>query len=390
VLAAEYMNAPIPYAPAPALRTPVGEWLARAPAPGAVVYLPLGLDIDNTPAMIESLEHRRPIVNGYSGQRPAFYPALVENLADFPAPSALWTLKDLDVRFVVTRGDVPSPPSPLVLRATLDRRRIYELVWTPDAEASLPRPSVPAPPPAGPVPFRVGEETTYRVLWTGGAGAMNVSAGTIRIGVADPRQADATYRFELSAETADWVSRFFQARDRFVSWSDAGLFPLAHEQQLREGRRVLDRTFVFDRAAGVVRTFNGPAGAERRPDAKAAGPALPMAEVARDPMTTYFYARTLPLAPGLSVRIPVTDAGRNLTVDLRVSDGSIEYRGRPTSALRVEPRLEYRIQRRAAPSVVVWMSRDERRIPLVIEVDAVFGSFRAELVSHTPGRQPLR
>ncbi len=99
------------------MSTMTGRWLKQAPQPGAVVYLPLTIDSANTPFMVESLEHRRPIVNGYSGQRPAFYSALVDTLHDFPSADALWSLKDLDVRFIVTSEPIAAPSPALVERA---------------------------------------------------------------------------------------------------------------------------------------------------------------------------------------------------------------------------------------------------------------------------------
>jgi hypothetical protein len=98
-LCLEYVNAPLPLAAAPAMSTPSGAWLAREPQPGAVLYLPIGVDIENTPYMVQSLEHGRDIVNGYSGQRPAYYTSLVESLADLPSPAAFALLREIDVRF---------------------------------------------------------------------------------------------------------------------------------------------------------------------------------------------------------------------------------------------------------------------------------------------------
>ena len=60
-------------------------------------------DIENTPYMLEALGHRRPIVNGYSGQRPPFFGGAVAALSTFPSVEAFWMLHDLDVRFIVTR-----------------------------------------------------------------------------------------------------------------------------------------------------------------------------------------------------------------------------------------------------------------------------------------------
>jgi hypothetical protein len=80
----ELFHVPVTLAAAPALQTSVGQWLKRERAPGAVAVLPLTIDVDNTTAMVQSLEHRRPLLNGYSGQRPAYYPSLVDALSTFP------------------------------------------------------------------------------------------------------------------------------------------------------------------------------------------------------------------------------------------------------------------------------------------------------------------
>jgi hypothetical protein len=65
----EWAHVPLMLAAAPALHTDVGAWLRQASESGAVAVLPLDLDIASTVPMLQSLEHRRPIVNGYSGQR---------------------------------------------------------------------------------------------------------------------------------------------------------------------------------------------------------------------------------------------------------------------------------------------------------------------------------
>src|SRR6185295_17946476 len=96
-------------------------------------------DTDATPAMVQSLEHRRPLVNGYSGQRPDFYRPLAETINTFPSRDALAALHDARVRFVVTPGPIePLEPleatEPWKERARFSDGTIYELVWTPELE----------------------------------------------------------------------------------------------------------------------------------------------------------------------------------------------------------------------------------------------------------------
>ena len=182
LLVLEFVNIPLPTVSAPVLSTPAGKWLAAAEGPGAVLYLPLDADLGNTPAMLDSLQHARPIVNGYSGQRPSFYMGLVDRLNTVPSAEALWELRDLGVRFVVSPAALPGMaeaalgPFPLVEQARFEGAVIYEMAWSEEAEALVPRPDPPPPMPPGTVPFANRERAVYRVMWLSGS-ALGVPAG---------------------------------------------------------------------------------------------------------------------------------------------------------------------------------------------------------------------
>jgi hypothetical protein len=375
----EYLNAPLPLAAAPPRHTAVGDWLAQEPAPGAVVHLPLTVDIENTPFMVQSLEHGRPIVNGYSGQRPAFFSSLVENLADFPSATALAALRDIDVRFVVSPtpvAGVGDARSPLVERARVAGGVIYELRWTPESVAALVDTRTEPPPPPGPVPFAAGETAEYAVYWDGGP--LNLVAGTATLSVARPRPDG--WQFDVHAETADWLATFFRANDRFTTTTDAMLLPLEHRRAIREGRRQLDRTYLYDRDARHLRIGASP-DAARSADALT----LPLAPDARDAVSALFYVRTLPLAPGSIVTLPLNEAGTSLVLNVASAEReTITAEERSQVALRIEPRLMRRIERRRPLAMTVWLSTDARRVPLRVVVEAGFGRVRLELARYRP------
>jgi len=380
LMAIEYANAPFVYVAAPSMRTPVGQWLKDESGPGAVVCVPLGLGADNTPCMIESLEHRRPIVNGDGSRWPAFFPHLVDALRQFPAADALWTLRDLNVRFVVSPDRLTSQPNPtpLVERARFGRRTIYELIWTPEIEEGLERADTPEPPPAPATrPFDPGETARYRLTWSGGA-TMALSAGDLEFSVMTPSasfaQSGETLQFEVSFVTAPWVSGFYDARGRFTSLTRADLLPTLQVQELREGRRILNRSAWFDPARREVRTADGSA------DQAKTGTVRPLAIGARDPVTAFYYARAYPLTVGSVLRIPVNDFGRSLIIELRAGgEDSITAEGKTQVALRVDCRMERRVDGGRSPRMTLWISRDARRIPLALDIEAPFGSIRAEL-----------
>jgi hypothetical protein len=369
-LCVEYVNVPLPLAAAPPRHTPTGQWLAHEPTAGAVLYLPIGVDTENTPYMVQSLEHWRPIVNGYSGQRPAFFTPLVETLTDFPSPSAFAMLRELDVRFVVApnalagAGDVQSP---LIERARLADGIVYELKWTPEAIAALDEVNAPPPPPPGPAPFTAGEVSVFDVFWDGGP--LDIPAGTATMTVINGSQGSQRWEFEIRAETADWVSTFFQARDRFVTVTDGELLPLEHTREIREGRRHVDRRYGYDRASNLVQTDQM---------------ALPLGSpAARDAIAALYYVRTLPLSPGNIIAVPLNEAGTSLVLQVSVGDVErIDHRGQRVQALRLEPRVMRRIERRRPIAITLWLSADTERVPLRALVDAGFGRIRLELKEH--------
>jgi hypothetical protein len=389
LMMAEYLNAPLTRLPeAPRTDTAADRWLHDQPGPGAVLYLPLSLDKDNSIPMVRSLTHRRPIVNGYSGQRPAFFTAVADAFADPASIDARATLKELEVKYVVA----PEPlavadraDSPYVERETFGAETVYEVVWTETSDAALETLEVAAPPPPGQAPFRVGEMATYSVQWL--TGPLDVSAGTITLSVVPADAADAgvsgtppAWVFEANAETAPWVSRFFEARDRFRTSASADLMPLMHQRFLREGRRVVDRSFAYDHEGRHVRAADSAAAAR-----DGGGMALPLAAHARDALAALWYVRTLPLAAGTMFDMPINEAGRNLKATITVGAPEIvDTAGGARPAWRVEPRLTTRVQRRQAIAATIWISTDARRVPVAADVAAGFGRVRLKLVDYRP------
>ena len=379
----EYTNMPLAFVDAPVTDTAVGRWLRDAPEPGAVAYLPVGIDRDNTPWMVEALQHGRPIVNGYSGQRPASYTGIVESLATLPGVEGRAMLHELGVRFVVSpvKWDAGDPRSPFVERAAFENRTIYEVRWTPDSEAALVAAPAALPPPPGPVLFPRDEEATFAVRWIG-----EVSAGTITLRSQPPtaddreRWAGVAWRLEASARTADWVSRFFEARDVFTTLAAGDLSPLLHVRHIDEGSRELTRAYVYDTARRQVRVAPTPAEA-MAPDAES----TPLAAGSRDAVTALFYLRTLPLRPGDELVIPVNDAGRNLTVRaLAEATDTVATPLGPVEALRLRVTIERRLERRRGVAATMWLSTDARRVPVRLDLSAGFGQVRLELVDYRP------
>lgn len=371
-IAIEHSNGSIAFPPAPALRSNAGRWLRAQPGSGAVVCVPMGFDTANTRCMLQALEHGRQVANGYGGLRPPFFPTLVDAMNDIPSPDSLLTLHDIGVEYVVSDGPLaPGPPlrDGFVERARFGDQRVYQLVWSPAIESTIDSAAAPPPPEPGTPSFGVGESATYRVRWT--SGPMNLPAGEATISVEPPRGRGA-HRFVMSAATAPWVSSFYEATARLETTTSDRLLPIEHRETIADGRRTVDRQLDFDADRHEVRMTTG-----------GATITLPLARDARDPISALFYVRTLPLEPGAHVVLPLTDNGRRSQLDITV--GAVEtlvLDGQTWHAWKLAPRMSGRVERQQPLAISTWLSADARRIPLVLEVSAGFGTVRAELMNY--------
>lgn len=103
VASIEALHAPMPYIPykgIPAIYQPI----AADPEPGAVLDLPFydGLSAHrNAPYMLATTTHWKPLVNGYSGHKPANFDQTVRRMNNFPASETIEALRALGVRYVV-------------------------------------------------------------------------------------------------------------------------------------------------------------------------------------------------------------------------------------------------------------------------------------------------
>ena len=96
--------------PHEAMHEPWVAWLATQPA-GAVAMVPPSRGsqthefVDTVVGMLQSLQHRHPIVNGYSGFFPAIPQGLLRLLEHFPSSESLAELRRYGVRYAVVDRD---------------------------------------------------------------------------------------------------------------------------------------------------------------------------------------------------------------------------------------------------------------------------------------------
>lgn len=142
--------------------------------------------------------------------------------------------------------------------------------------------------------------------------------------------------------------------------------------QLREGRRRRDREAVFDLSRGKVSFVDRLSGETGE---------VPLKGNVFDPLSSFYHVRSLQMKPERSVFLEVFDNRRVSTVEVRVL-----RRERIRTRLGVFDTIVIRPMTQAENTFIrrgdmhIWLTDDQRRLPVKMQTRLVVGNITATLV----------
>ena len=234
---------------------------------------------------------------------------------------------------------------------------------SPPAMASLKPESRPAA-----APLFVGEELVFEVRW------MGLLAGHARMAVSGQvaRDGHEVYHIRTIAETSPFFSVFYTVRDMGETFIDAReLFPWYFRLDQREGPHVNRRTVAFDQRRGVAvytRNQNTPE------EVKVPGGV-------QDSISSFYVLRTKSLRVGQSIHMKTFSNGRTYDVEVQIlRQERVDTYWGPVDALVVRPLMRFEDVLRQKGEVLIWLTDDERRLPVRMKTAIKVGAIEATLV----------
>jgi hypothetical protein len=234
------------------------------------------------------------------------------------------------------------------------------------AQSKRASPVLPVKPSEPPVPFRTGETLDYRVQWS-----KLLNAATVRLAVTErrPFYGHEAWHFRALAHTIDPMRYLFVLDDQFDSYTDpATLASLQFEMYLREQGKSEDAVFRMtaegDPAPGV-------------------GSAVRVLPGTRDALGFLYSLRAVDWQRTSEIRAPVFD-GRKIyeaRARLELDGGEVSVPAGSYTASRIEVRVYDRGREVPQTRFWVWLARDARRTPVLMEAEVPFGTARVGLIS---------
>jgi Tfp pilus assembly protein PilE len=247
---------------------------------------------------------------------------------------------------------------------TLDAQRATRKAAAPAAKP--PAKAAPAPRAEKRVPFAAGETLSYDVSWSS-----YLTAGTATMTVVEKKPSFNSTAYYIVAEgrPTPLLSKLYSVYYKMDTLLDSfTLLPQRGSVYSEEGKRHRFKTTQFDRAAKKV-LFEYKSDTTVKSD-------FATSAVTQDALSAIYVLRVIPLKPGEKMTMPVCDNGINYKVqfDAGASEKVRTPKG-DQAALKIRLSVSDDKAKSVGKNVFIWISEDERRLPVKLQADLPVGSF---------------
>ena len=224
--------------------------------------------------------------------------------------------------------------------------------------------------------FTYGEKLTFSVGYkfiTAGYAVMAVGNKPVTVA------GRPTYEVRFDVKTTASFDKIFKVRDRYATYLDTdGIFPWRFEQQVREGDYSRDFSANIDQRKNVARTTEG---------------AFPVSPFVHDILSAFYYTRTLDLKrmkKGQSFMLKNFYGKKTHDLRIRVLGRErVKTKAGTFNCIVIEPMVAEGGLFKNEGSITVYLTDDERKMPVKVSTKIVIGTIDSELVSYSGVRTPI-
>ncbi len=231
------------------------------------------------------------------------------------------------------------------------------------ASVVLPGPGQQETLPAVSQPFRAGESLRFSVQY----GFIHAGSAWLEVPEVRNWQGHPVYRLVARAESNAFFSRFYKVRERIESmWDVSGHFSRYYFEDRREGKYRERNEINFDPVKSEARYADGQV--------------FPVPPHVQDALSSFYYTRTqaLPLGGSLVFHYHASHKSQPLLVKV-LGRERIQTPAGTFDCVAVEPILKAGGIFKSSGRLVIWLTDDQRRIPVLLKSKVIIGSISVVL-----------
>lgn len=230
--------------------------------------------------------------------------------------------------------------------------------------------------------FNTGEKITYEVaynwgfIWVDG-GEVFFKVDTIT------RQGKNQYHFKSYGESYRFYDWIFKVRDHFESIVDPQSFrPQWFSRNTSEGGFEVNNSYIFDYDAERILSSTQNSDKPQQTDS------ISFPDCTFDVLTAIYYARNIDfsnLKKGDSIPVNfIIDGGINKLHIKYLEEARVENRdGKKYDCIKFSAQVVAGTIFKEKEDIMVWVTNDKNRIPILVEAKILIGSIKAYMTSYT-------
>ena len=223
--------------------------------------------------------------------------------------------------------------------------------------------------------FGLGERLVFDVNY----GFITAGEATLQVAGTDTIAGRICYRIEFRVNSLPSFAWIYRVEDRYVTYIDEEtIAPWNFEQHVREGSYKRDFTAEFDQRKNVATTSEG---------------TYPIPPYVHDILSAFYFARTIdygPMKPGDQVELHNFYKDKTYELAVRfLGRQELDVGAGTFRTVVIEPLVKEGGLIKSEGRIVIWLTDDDRKIPVRVNTKVVIGSIDTELREYAGLRGPV-
>lgn len=230
--------------------------------------------------------------------------------------------------------------------------------------------------------FFPGEKLRFKLKW----GILPAGEAVLEVLPIETINGVKSYHFMMQAKTNSFIDKIYKYRSRIDAYADLQMTrSLKYLKKTEAGKAVKKVDVQFDWEKREARYFRTKTKFGANPRTKYRKRRTPLMAGSFDPLSVFYYTRLLNISQNRPIERPVTDGKECVMARAEIiKRESIKLNGKSYNTILVQPDLKHVegvFSKSKDAKIYIWVTADERRIPVKIKSKVIVGSFTGELVS---------
>ena len=223
--------------------------------------------------------------------------------------------------------------------------------------------------PPSPHPFGVGESLRFSVQY----GVIHAGTAWLEVPAMRDVNGHESYVLVARAESNGFFSAFYKVRNRIESvWDKQGRFSWHYSEDRHEGHFKVKESIDFDPANHEARYRNGQV--------------FTIPNACQDALSSFYFTRYQALPLGGSIQFDYHASHKSAPMEVKVlGRQSVKTPAGRFNCVVVEPVLKAGGIFKNNGRLVIWLTDDERRMPVLMKSKVMIGSISVVLQEAKPG-----